>query len=165
MMHGKPTVVSYQTKDAKVYKESLKKIVETAVRESGFVPDSSVYRHYYVDCVYYFARIDQDSSNYDKCLLDAISETGLVWRDDNVALVRTQGVYYDKENPRIEIEIHPVEYIGVFENMESYDAFVRQCSVCKRGNRSCSVLRSAVEGRISGDIEHGVCRKFALKKQ
>ena len=164
MMHGHPTVVSYQTKEAKEYKEVLRKIVQESVREQCFVPDEIENRHYYVDCVFYFARIDQDSSNYDKCLLDAIKDTKLIWNDDNAALVRTQGVFYDKQNPRIEIEIRPVDYIGIFKSMREKDDFCSQCALCTRGNRVCSIRSDAVAGRVSDLIECGQCKKFKKKK-
>ena len=164
MIHGKPTVVSYQTKEAKAYKSEIMRIVRDAVRDQSFVPEVREAAHYYVDCVFYFARIDQDSSNYDKCLLDAITDTKLIWSDDNVALVRTQGVFYDKENPRIEIDIHPVRYIGIFESGDVLDVFCSRCAMCARGGRACSVLRDAVAGRVSDVILDGECQKFKQKK-
>ena len=85
--------------------------------------------------------------------------------DDNVALVRVQKVYYDKNNPRIELTIKPVDYIGIFNNVSHLENFKNKCICCKRyRNGKCSILIKAIEGRIQQEIEDDICLKFENKK-
>ena len=60
-------------------------------------------------------------------MADAITESGVVWCDDNQLCERVQGIYYSSENPRIEMEIKPVNYIGVFENTSQLEQFESNC--------------------------------------
>ena len=158
--HGKPIGMSYCTKEAKEYKESFAKYVkEEAIKQRwGLTPNP--YQHFYVDAIFYFQRFDQDSSNYYKCLLDSITDSQVIWIDDNVACERTQGVYYDSSNPRIELTIHPVDYIGIFDNQDALDSFEQKCKSCTRYCRNCSILNKAKEGRIQEEIADGMCAKY-----
>ena len=120
-------------------------------------------RHFYVDCVFYFDRLDMDCNNYFKCLLDAITDTKLIWLDDNVVCERVQKILYDTANPRIELFIHPVDYIGVFDNASQLESFTSNCIECARYTRNCSILCKAKQGRIQEDIVDGVCLKHKSK--
>ena len=152
--------MSYCTHEAKDYKKWFTQYVqeEAAKQEWEFI--DNIYQHFYVDAVFYFPRLDQDSSNYYKILLDAITDSRVVWLDDNAACERTQGVYYDAINPRIEIVIHPVEYVGIFKNKDILNTFEEKCRRCTRYKRNCSLLRNAKEGRIQEEIADGECAKY-----
>lgn len=152
--------MSYCTDEAKRFKKWFTQHVkEEAERQGwGMIPNAS--QHFYVDAVFYFPRLDQDSSNYYKILLDAITDSQVIWVDDNVACERTQGVYYDSQNPRIELTIRPVDYVGVFEDKDALDIFENKCKKCARYCRNCSVLRKAKEGRIQAELVDGVCTKY-----
>ena len=152
MTKGKPMAMVYETKEAKDYKESFKKYVIEQVREQGWEMPEDKYQHIYVDEVFYFGRTDLDAQNYSKLLHDQMTETGVVWIDDNIVCERVQRIYYDKENPRIELTIYPVEYIGIFDNREQLDAFEGGCKECKRYGRNCSLLKNAKIGRIQEEI-------------
>ena len=93
-------------------------------------------------------------------MLDAITDTGLIWIDDNVTCERVQRIYYDSSNPRIELEIYPVEYIGVFDNASQLEKFESRCIGCNRYKRNCSILQKAKEGRIQEEIQDLVCKKY-----
>ena len=121
-------------------------------------------QHFFIDAVFYFDRIDKDCANYEKCLDDTITETQLIWKDDNVALFRPQRIYYDKDNPRIELIIYPVEYIGIFDNDDDKVKFEDKCKTCKRYARNCSLLRKAIEGRVQPEIKDYVCEKYSEMK-
>jgi crossover junction endodeoxyribonuclease RusA len=167
--NGKVITTMYETTEAKIYKSEFKRHILDEVKKQNWNWQVNKTQHFYVDCVFYFDRIDKDSSNYDKCLLDAITETKKIWEDDNVALVRTQAVYYDSERPRIEIEIRPVDYIGIFNNNECYTNFIDRCSTCSRYlSGRCSILKKAIEGRVQSDItkqnEAFVCNTYKQKK-
>ncbi len=161
MRNGRPMAMSYKTKEATKYQQEFIKYVRKEVFNQGWRPNRDKYQHYYIDADFYFPRIDMDCNNYWKCMFDAITETGLVWIDDNVTCERVNHIYYDSENPRIELVIRPVDYIGVFENAPQMEVFEAICVGCKRYRRNCSVLQKAKEGRIQREIVDGVCTKYA----
>lgn len=161
MRNGKPLAMSYKTREATKYQQEFIKYVRKEVFNQKWKPNRDKFQHYYIDADFYFPRIDMDCNNYWKCMFDAITETGLVWIDDNVTCERVNHIYYDSENPRIELTIRPTDYIGVFENASQMEAFEAICVGCKRYKRNCSVLQKAKEGRIQREIVDGVCTKYA----
>ena len=116
-------VTMYETADAKAYKKQFKKYVEEQVKLQNYSHTPNKTQHFYIDCVFYFERIDQDPNNYFKLPLDAITETQLIWLDDNTTCERVHAIYYDTKNPRIEITIRPVDYIGIFKTVDHLDEF------------------------------------------
>ena len=98
-------------------------------------------------------------------MLDAITDSQLVWLDDNVTCERVQRIYYDTENPRVELDIFPVNYIGIFDNVSHLNQFENKCVGCKRYERNCSLLQKAKEGKIQKDIINLNCKKFSPKQQ
>lgn len=155
-----PMTMVYETAEAKKYKKEFKKIIEAEVKKQGYDVPVNDKQHFYLDAVFYFDRIDKDAANYEKCLSDTITETQLIWKDDNVALFRPQRIYYDAENPRIDLTIYPAQYIGIFDNQEQLDCFENKCKTCKRYARNCSILKKAKEGRIQEEITNMVCSKY-----
>lgn len=117
-----------------------------------------------MDCDFYFDKIDMDANNYFKVMLDGITESGKVWRDDNVVAERVQRIRYDTAWPRIEVYIHPVDYIGIFDNAAQLDEFTSRCVGCSRYSNNCSLLRRAKEGRVDKEIQDGVCAKHKERK-
>lgn len=112
-----------------------------------------------MDCIFYFDRTDKDEQNYMKVLCDTLN--GIAYIDDRNLLTRTHEVYYDKDNPKIEITIHPVEYRGIFPTEIHLSEFEDKCKRCKRYSRNCSILNKAKEGRIQEEIDEDlVCKKF-----
>lgn len=158
--NGKPMAMSYKTSEATRYQNNFKKYVSTQVIKQGWNIKPDKKQHFYVDCVFYFPRVDMDASNYFKCMLDAITYSGKVWVDDNVVCERVNGIYYDPDNPRVEIEIKPVDYIGIFKDVSQLNSFESNCIGCSRYNRNCSILQKAKDGRIQPEIENMVCTKF-----
>ena len=164
MKNGKPMAIVYETKEAKNYKRNFKKIIEEQVKSQNWHMEVNDTQHFYVDAVFYFDRVDKDCSNYEKCLDDTITETQLIWKDDNVALFRPQRIYYDSTNPRIELTIYPVDYIGVFDDASQLEEFTSRCIGCKRYIRNCSLLAKAKEGRIQPEIRNGICDRYCAIK-
>lgn len=162
--NGKPMAMSYCTSEAKKYKNDFAKYVREQVKKQHYILKPNKTQHFYVDSVFYFDRQDKDCNNYHKCLLDAITDTHLIWMDDNVVCERVQRIYYDAENPRIELHIHPVDYIGVFDNAPQMEEFISKCVGCMRYSRNCSLLQKAKEGRVQSEITDGVCEKFKRVK-
>jgi Holliday junction resolvase RusA-like endonuclease len=164
IMYGKPQVTMYETAEAKSYKKNFAKYIKEQVKLQGFNIEVNKTQHFYVDCVFYFDRIDKDANNYFKLLLDSITDSKCIWEDDNVVCERVNAIYYDAKNPRIEIEIYPVDYIGIFDNQEQLDVFTESCICCKRYKEGkCSIYKKALEGRIQEEINNGICLKASNK--
>lgn len=152
--------VSYKPKEVVEYRKQFAEYVTKEVKRQkyNFIHDGI--RHFYVDAVFYMPRVDMDANNYWKVLLDAITDTQLVWKDDNVVCERVNAIYYDPENPRVELHIYPADYIGIFASVGKFESFTDNCKNCTRYKRNCSILRKATEGRIQEDIQAGECKKF-----
>lgn len=158
--NGKPISVNYTTKEADKYKSDFTKYVIEQAREQGWNLPVNKYQHFYIDTLFYFDRTDRDPNNYYKVPLDAITAAGVIWEDDNVTCERVQGIYYDPENPRVEMIIHPVDYIGVFRDASQLAEFKEaNCVGCTRYKRNCSILKNAVGGRIQKEVKDGACEK------
>lgn len=152
--------MSYKTSEATKYQKNFVKYVTDEVKNQGYDLEPNKTQHFYIDAIFYFDRLDKDPNNYWKCLLDAITDTGLIWIDDNVTCERVNRIYYDSENPRIELKIYPVDYIGVFDNATQLEQFESRCIGCTRYKRNCSLLNKAKEGRVQKEIRDCVCEKY-----
>lgn len=152
--------MSYKTSEAIKYQKYFTQYVSDEVKKQNYtlIPDKK--RHFYIDAIFYFDRTDCDPNNYFKCMLDAITDTSLIWVDDNVTCERVQRIYYDSTNPRIELEIYPCDYIGVFDNATQLEIFESNCIGCSRYRRNCSILHKAKEGRIQKELDGLNCLKF-----
>lgn len=156
--NGKPICIKYTTKESDKYKKEFCEYVKGQAKAQGWMLDENKYQHYYVDTVFYFDSASRDPNNYYKLILDAITDTGVVWIDDNITCERVQKILYDSDNPRIELYIHPVDYIGVFENASQLDKFISSnCIGCKRYQRNCSILKKAKEAKVQIEIKENEC--------
>lgn len=120
----------------------------------------------YQDTIVYFARRGSDDNNIYKLLNDSLE--GITYDNDSRVLVRTQRIVYDAKNPRIEVKIHPVDFIGIFENDIIFDEFEDKCKDCSKYRKgSCSILKDSVNGTVReeiGSIHNPVCTAFKEKK-
>ena len=162
---GRATAMSYCTQEASKYKKEFAQYVGQEVIRQGYNLKPDPMRHFYVDCDFYFPRLNMDANNYYKCLLDAITDTKLIWLDDNVVCERTNSIRYDTTNPRVEIYIHPVDYIGVFDSASHLEEFESRCIGCVRHARNCSLLDGAIHGRVNELVHDGICDGFKKKKK
>ncbi len=153
--------MSYKKPEAIKYQKDFANYVKKEAKKQGWVKSNNKFQHYYMDCIFYFDRVDKDANNSFKCLADAITDSEAVWIDDTQLCERVQGIYYDSENPRIEITIHEVEYIGVFNNASQLEEFESNCIGCKRYKRNCSLLKKAIEGKIQANIHDNKCDNFS----
>lgn len=155
---------SHKTKEAVDFKNNFSDYVKKEVKKQGWILDSNPFQHYYVDAVFYFPRIDMDTNNYWKVAFDAITDSGVVWLDDNMACERVIKVMYDNKNPRIEYTIYKTDFIGIFNDVEQLNEFENKCKTCKRYKRNCSILRKAKEGRVQNEILGDlICAKYNEK--
>lgn len=165
MKGGRPVAMSYKTAEAVRYQCAFADYVKAEAAKQGWQMADNHFQHYYMNAAFYFPRTDMDCNNYWKCMADAITYSGAVWNDDRQLCERVRGIWYDKDNPRIEIEIVPVDYIGVFENASQLEKFESGCISCKRYNRNCSLLKTLKQGVVSTDYVDGVCRKYSPYKR
>ena len=165
--NGKPVpqVTMYETKEAKDYKKKFIKHIKEQINLQGWEKSDNKYQKYFVDCTFFFPRIDMDSNNMYKLLLDSLTESEVCWIDDTQSCERTQGIFYDSENPRIIIEIRPVDFVGIFPTNEQLQIFKSNCITCNRyKDGRCSILVKSLEGRIIDNVKNLICSKFKLKK-
>lgn len=165
MKNGKPLGINYKTKEAVKYQKGFAEYVAGEVERQGWVTSQDKFQHYYVDAVFYFPRMDMDANNYWKIPLDAITDTKLIWQDDNVVCDRVKRILYDSVSPRMELTIYPVDYIGVFDDTSQMDAFEAICIGCRRYKRNCSILRNAKLGKIQKEITDNKCSEYKGSKQ
>jgi hypothetical protein len=70
-------------------------------------------------------------------------------------------IRYDTKNPRIELKIHLVDYIGIFNNRAQLEEFESNCIQCNKYKEGkCSLLIKSKEGRIQPEIQNNKCSKF-----
>ena len=150
----------YETGEAKKYKKEFIKYIHDQIKKQNWTLPVIKTQHFYCDCVFYFDRIDKDCNNYFKLLLDSITESEAIWADDNVVCERVNRILYDSDNPRIEITIYPVDYVGIFDNYKQLEQFENKCKLCKRYLKNCSILNKAKEGRIQEEIQDFICKKY-----
>lgn len=155
---------SYKTKEANTYQKEFVKYVTNEVEKQGWDMTNFQNLHLYVDTIFYFPRKDMDANNYFKVLLDAITDSHVVWEDDNLVCERVQQIYYDSKNPHIEVSIHPVSYIGIFDNYDKLKKYELKCENCCRFSKNCSLLARAKMGYIQEGIAQDDCLFFKGKK-
>ena len=164
MKNGRPMATSYKTKEAKAFQTKFTEYVKEQVKEQGWITNPDPMQHYYVDAVFYFPRLDVDCNNYWKVGFDAITDSGVVWVDDNMACERVLKVMYDSKNPRIELTIYETDFTGIFDNQEQLEQFEDKCKTCQRYKRNCSILNKAKEGRVQEEICDFKCSKYKKNK-
>lgn len=153
MKNGKSMAMSYKTPEARKFQKEFIDYIKQQAKLQNWTTDSNPMQHYYVDAVFYFPRIDMDTNNYWKVAFDAITDSGVVWIDDNMACERVVKVLYDSENPRIEYSIYKTDFSGIFNSINDLELFENCCKKCKRYKRNCSILKKAKEGRVQKEID------------
>ena len=138
-----------------IKKEALKQKWEKALKEE----------YCYLDAVVYMDKKARDADNLYKLIQDSITMSGAVWEDDTYALNRTQRIYIDKNNPRVEITISKTETVGIFDSKEEFDEFNRRCKGCNMGSRNCGVKKLILENRIINKVERIDGKWVCLKKK
>ena len=157
MRRGKPMAMMYETKLAKDYKRKIIKSLKQEVKKQNFTYQDDKFA--IVEYTFFFPRTNMDTNNYYKCFVDAITESGVIWKDDNISMMRDNRIYYDSKNPRVELTIYYIAHIGIFDNERELELFKRfNCNKCKKGNKigqkgGCSIYRKALENRMQDEID------------
>ena len=154
-----PTGERILSKEGQNTKALIRKQTKQQMKNQTWDFDYTKENYIYMDTVIYFNRKGRDDNNIYKLLCDSLE--GIVYDNDSRVLIRTEKILYDTENPRVEVYVHPVEYIGIFDDQEDLDNFESVCKGCKRYARNCSILKSAKEGRVQKEINEDVCSKFS----
>lgn len=157
----------YLKREGKEYKSKMIKYIKEQVEIQKWLKlDKEQYS--YVDQIVYMNKKGRDADNLSKLINDSITECGTVWEDDTYSLVRTQDIFIDVENPRIEMIISPVEFVGIFDSTEEYIEFKQRCDTCSKFKNNCSKHRKALENRIIPEItkedEKWICNIWKAKK-
>jgi Holliday junction resolvase RusA-like endonuclease len=107
----------------------------------------------YLDTVIYFQKRGTDDNNIYKLLCDALEK--ICYDNDSRILVRTRKIMYSPKNPRVEVTLSPVEFIGVFDNQDQATEFESRCSTCSRYRKgSCSILKDSLNGTEREEVDH-----------
>ena len=164
--NGKPVpqVTMYETSEAKKYKKDFIKYVKEQIISQSWIKSNNRFQKYFVDCTFFFPRIDMDSNNTYKLMLDSLTEAE-IWIDDTQACERTQGIFYDSQNPRVELVLRPVDFVGIFPTNEQLQIFQSNCITCSRyKDGRCSIFIKCIEGRIIEEVQDFKCSKYKLSK-
>jgi crossover junction endodeoxyribonuclease RusA len=104
----------FMTKDALMFMQTAHQIVEREkVKQKYELEKQGVWL--IVEVTYYFHnRLRRDCHNQHKILADALN--GSAYIDDQFVLIRDKEVLYDKDNPRLEVEIYPAKFREVETN-------------------------------------------------
>lgn len=120
----------------------------------------------YQDAVVFFARRGSDDNNIYKLLNDSLE--GIAYDNDSRVLVRTQHIVYDSQNPRVELTLVPVDFVGIFKGQEVLERFQKVCEGCSRYRKgSCSILKDSIAGTVReeiGSIYNPSCSEFKERK-
>lgn len=161
--NGKNIVAAYKAEKTSIFEKQFGLYVAKQMREQNWKkPEKG--KLIFLESTFFLPRVDMDCSNYWKSLLDTLTKVG-VWEDDNVVMEKVNRLYYDKENPRIEITIYEAEFLGVFNGDDHYREFVENCcNKCKKNIDKCTIHKSCLENRLTSsyDLEKNICLK--LKK-
>lgn len=158
-------VMTYKPKETKAFEKQFGEYAKEEVKKQGWIKPENEF--IIIEATFYFPRIDMDTNNYWKVLLDVLTDVN-VWDDDNIVMERVNRIYYDNKNPRIELEIYPSNTVGIFDRKEEYEEFKMNCENCTRFKRNCSIHKKALESRIQDDITKDKdiwkCHKFKKNK-
>lgn len=166
-----PTGKRILTTEGKRVKSRISADARIAVQEQGWNIEEAGDNFFYMDTKVFFNRRGRDSDNLYKALQDSLQ--GVVLKNDSQFLSRTQMVLFDYENPRIEISIKPVDYVGIFEDLHDREEFEARCEFgeengCSRYRKgSCSILKDSLSGTVREEVNREKtpnCSSFKAKK-
>ena len=165
----KNLVIKYPSKGNVEYKKIFEPYIKQIVKDSGWDKEITRGKHYILNAIIYFGRIDQDEQNYWKMPCDIMND--IVYIDDSNILTRCTRIYYTYNKnipPHIEFELFPVDYIGIFNDIEEYDNFIDKCVTCRNyKDGACKKLEEFMAYKITEhfDVNTRECLKFKESKE
>jgi Holliday junction resolvase RusA-like endonuclease len=160
---SEPTGARILSKAGMMSKKLIQKAANKQITKQTWDYEWTKNNFLYMDATIYFNRTNRDDNNIYKLLCDALEK--IVYDNDSRILIRTQRIYYTTTEPRVELYIHAVDYIGIFDDEAQLHSFESVCKSCKRYGNNCSILSKAKEGRIQEEIVDMVCGKYTKKSE
>jgi Holliday junction resolvase RusA-like endonuclease len=126
------------------------------------------FKHFYLDLYIYFPNTNRDSSNQFKTLQDTCNN--ILWYDDKIILGRVMRTYYTynlDSPPRIECELYPVEYVGIFKSNNEFNNFTKRCETCSKWrDGNCGFYVKYLQYKIlkEFDVKKRECLQYNKKK-
>lgn len=163
-INGRAISQPFETRVAREYKAYVKNIVHRELKKQSW---KCLDKEHYIDVklVYYLNKKRKDSHNLEKVLFDALMDAGL-YPDDDILIPKTENIYIDKYNPRVELELTISKKRGIFDNPEHLNMFKAiNCNKCKKSTykRECGIMRKALENRIEPEIN--IVRNICYEKK
>lgn len=159
-----PTGKRILTQKGKMCKKNIQKATKKQIKKQTWDYEWTKTNFLYLDAIIYFNQMGRDDNNIYKLLCDSLEK--ICYDNDSRVLIRTQRLFYDSKDPKVEVFLTPVDYIGIFDSEQDLNDFVANCETCRYyyGGK-CSVLNKAKEGRIQEEInEEIVCHKYTERK-
>jgi Holliday junction resolvase RusA-like endonuclease len=161
----RPTGRRILSKEGQKSKNQIQAEARVQMQDQEWDYDWTKEGYVYLDTIIYFSRRGTDDNNIYKLLCDALEK--IAYENDSRVLIRTQKIMYNPNNPRVEVKITPVSYIGMFDNRQHLDKFESVCKSCSRYRKgSCSILKDSINGteRKEVDVEINNCSEYKKKK-
>lgn len=149
-------VQAYPTKETEAFNNFFIDYVKDQIREQKWErpPKGKLV---FVKITFFLDRKRKDPNNFLKVPFDALTKAG-VYNDDDIALPIVERVYIDPINPRMEIEIYESAAIGIFNDIDDLNSFIRSnCDLCKKDESKCRILRNLLDNRIIEEVEGRTC--------
>jgi len=159
-----PTGGKILSAEGEKYKKDTKKSVLEQIKDQEWDVKLTNDRHIFMDYIAFMNRKGRDSDNLHKLLQDTLKE--IIYIDDSTVLTRPNKILVDRQNPRLEINIKFVDYIGVFDTEDEFNKQLENCKECSSYRKgSCSILKDCYEGIINEnyDFMNSVCKKYKVK--
>lgn len=156
----KTRVEAYPSEETETFYKNVIPYIREEMKKQGWkTPPRDKY--VVIKCVFYLSKKGADADNYFKCSIDSLEKAGVVINDTFIIPV-AEGVYIDKDNPRVELTSYVSDKIGIFDNEEEMENFrKRNCSLCRRRNKDkCVVFKGFIDNRIHAIDEDGNCKEF-----
>jgi hypothetical protein len=166
-----PMASMYEMAGAKKFKKDMVNLIKAEISKQDFKLDDNAC-FVIVEYQWYFPKTNVDTNNHYKCFVDAITETvdsegkGLIWQDDNISMMVDKDIFYDAQNPHVDVKIYASPRIGIFQNRQDYNDFeVTYCQKCSKGKKigqkgGCSIYKSAMESRVQAEIIEDIKGKW-----
>jgi len=159
---------SFPSKDYKDFKKEFIPYIKNIVEQFNWDIEPTKSKHYFLDIIMYFDRIDKDPNNYFKTICDCCNE--IVYVDDRTIVTRVNRVYYtynEQVPPHFEYCLYPVDYIGIFNSEHEYITFLENCKQCsKYKDGDCKHLNDFLSYKITENFNWNerYCTMFKLIK-
>lgn len=166
---GHEFVETYESKESKDFKRYFKNVLQREIKKQNWDINNTAdfKQHWYLELKFRNDRAGQDTNNYYKVLLDAM--TGVAFVDDQNIQARTHMAIIDKFNPGFDLLLRKANYIGLFKSESQKDEFINNNCVSCRFFRdgSCRILQDAIDGRASQELNYHTmqCDKYIEKKR